>query len=53
MKILELYVLVMSRTRFRVNPRSIVAGMIRNSLLETGVKSEVQVTATGLKPRTT
>ena len=32
---------VMSRTRFRVNPPSIVAWMSRNSLLEAGVKSEV------------
>ena len=31
-----LYVLVMSRTRFRVNPHSLVAWMSRNSLLETG-----------------
>ena len=35
-----LYVLVMSRTRFRVNPHSIVAWMSRNSLLEAGAKSE-------------
>ena len=36
-----LYVLAMSRTRFRVNPHYIVAWMWRNSLLEAGVKSEV------------
>ena len=36
-----LYVLIMSRRRFRVNPHSIVAWMSRNSLLETGPKSEV------------
>ena len=48
-----LYVLVMSRTRFRVNPHSIVAWMSRNSLLEAGAKSEDEVTATGLEPRTT
>ena len=36
-----LYVLIMSRTRFRVNPHSIVAWISRNSLLETGAKSEV------------
>ena len=48
-----LYVLVMSRTRFRVNPHSIVAWMSRNSLLEAGAKSEGEVTATGLEPRTT
>ena len=35
-----LYVLIMSRTRFRVNPHSMVALMPRNSLLETGAKSE-------------
>ena len=45
-----LYVLVMSRTRFRVNPHSIVSWMSRNSLLKAGVKSEVSVTATGLEP---
>ena len=36
-----LYVLIMSRTRFRVNPHSIFACMSRNSLLETGAISEV------------
>ena len=36
-----LYVLVMSRTCFRVNLHSIVAWMSRNSLLEAGAKSEV------------
>ena len=36
-----LYVLMMSRTRFRVNPDSIVAWMSRNSLLEAGAKSEI------------
>ena len=36
-----LYVFVMSRARFRVNPRSIVAWMSRNSYLEAGAKSEV------------
>ena len=35
-----LYVLVMSRTRLRVNPHSIVAWMSRNYLLEAGMKSE-------------
>ena len=38
-----LYVLVMSCTRFRVNPHSI----------EGEVKFEGEVTATGLEPRTT
>ena len=37
---------------FRVNPHSIVALMSRN-LLEAGAKSEGEVTATGLEPRTT
>ena len=37
-----LYVLVMSRTRFRVKLHSIVAWMSRNSLLETGAVSEVK-----------
>ena len=35
-----LYVAVMSRSRFRVNPHSIVACMSRKSLLETGAKSD-------------
>ena len=35
------YVLVMSRTRFRVKPHSTVAWMSRNSLLKAGAKSEV------------
>ena len=48
-----LYVLVMSRTRFRVNPHSIVVWMSRNSLLEAGAKFEGEVTAAGLEPRTT
>ena len=39
--LLWLYVLIMSRTCFIVNPHSIVARMSRNSLLETGAKSEV------------
>ena len=46
-----LYVLVVLRTRFRVNPHSIVAWMSRNSLLEAGAKSEV--TVIGLEPTTT
>ena len=37
----RLYVLVMSRTFFRVNPHSIVAWMSRNTLLEAGAKPEV------------
>ena len=51
--VFKLYVLVMSRTRFRVNPHSIVAWMSRISLLEAGAKSEGEVTATRLEPRTT
>ena len=36
-----LFVLIMSRTHFGVNPHSIVAWMSRNSLLETDAMSEV------------
>ena len=36
-----LYVLIMSRTRFRVNPHSTVVWKSRNSLLEAGANSEV------------
>ena len=36
-----LYVLVMSRTHFKVNPHTILAWMLRNSLLEAGAKSDV------------
>ena len=36
-----LYILIMSRMHFRVNPHSIVAWISRNSLLEAGAKSEV------------
>ena len=49
----SLYVLIMSRTRFRVNLHSTVAWMSRNSLHEASAKSEVLVTATGLEPTTT
>ena len=38
---IKLYVLVMSRNRFRVNPHSIAAWMAKDSLLEAGRKSEV------------
>ena len=48
-----LYVLIMSRTRFRVNPYSKVSSKSRNSLLKAGAKSEVKVTATGLLEPTT
>ena len=51
--VIWLYVPVMSCTRLRVNPHSIVAWMSRNSLLEAGAKSEGEVTATGLQTRTT
>ena len=47
----KLYVLIMSRTHFRVNPHSIVAWLSRNSLLETGAISEVDLTR--LEPTTT
>ena len=39
----KLCVLVISRTRFRVNPHSIVAWMLRNSLLETGLAKWLSV----------
>ena len=38
---------------FRVNPHSIVALLSGNTLLEAGAKSEGEMTATGLEPRTT
>ena len=37
----RLYVPVLSRMDFRVNPHSIISWMSRNSLLEAGTKSEV------------
>ena len=37
---------------FRVNPHSIVAWLSRNSLLEEAAKSEREMTATGLEPKT-
>ena len=43
----------MPRTRFRVNPHSVVARMSRDFLLETGVISEVYVTTTVFEPKTT
>ena len=43
----------MSHRRFTVNPHSIVASMSWNSLLEEDAIAEVEVTATGLKTRTT
>ena len=43
-----LYVLVMSRTRLRVNAHSIVVWMSRNFLLEACAKSQSYVTATGI-----
>ena len=48
-----LYVLVMPRTRFRVNPHSIFAWMSIKFLLKGSTKSECEVTATALEPRTT
>ena len=46
-----LYVIIISRTCFRVNPQSRVAWMSGNSLLKTDTKSEVivKVAATGLE----
>ena len=52
LRCIRLYVLLMSRTRFTVNPHSIAAGMSRNYLLEGGAKSEAEVTSTGIEPRT-
>ena len=49
---IRLYVLVMSHTRFSGNPHSIVARMSRNFLLEGDAKSQSEVTATELEPRT-
>ena len=48
-----LYVIIMSRTRFRVNLHHIVAWMPRNLLLETGAIFEVLATATWLESSTT
>ena len=38
---------------FRVNLRSVIAWISKNSLLETGAISEVKLTVTGLKQTTT
>ena len=48
-----LYVIIMSRMRFRVNPHSMVAWMLGNSMLKTSAKSEVEVTAAGLQTAAT
>ena len=48
-----LCVFIMSHTCFQVNPHSLFARMSRNSLLETGAISEVEVTAMGLEPTAT
>ena len=42
-----MYVLIMSHRPLRENPRPIVASMQRNSFLETGAKSAVELTAAG------
>ena len=42
-----MYVLIMSHRPLRENPGPIVASMQRNSFLETGAKSAVELTATG------
>ena len=39
LRFILLYILIMSRVRFRVNLHSIVAWMLRNSLLEMGAAS--------------
>ena len=44
-----LYVLIMSRTHFRVNLHSIVAWMSRNSLFETGAITEVSSDNNGIQ----
>ena len=49
----SLFLLIMSRTGFRVNPQSIFTGISRNSLLERGAISEVQLTANRLEHTTT
>ena len=49
----SLYVIIMSRTCFRVNLHSIVAWMTKNSLLETDPISDAYVTAMGFEPTTT
>ena len=41
MIIMRLYVIIMSRRRFRVNLHSIVVSLSRHSLLETGAISEI------------
>ena len=49
----RLCVLIMSYTHFRVNLHSVVARLLRNSLIETDAISEVYVTATGFESKTT
>ena len=48
-----LHVIIMSRTRARVNLHTIIAWMFRNPLLEMGVISEVKATATEFEPTAT
>ena len=48
-----LYVLILSRTRFRVNTHSIFAWMSKNCLLYKKVISEIEVTSMALKPTAT
>ena len=47
------YVITMSCTHFRVNLHSIVAQMSRNSLLEKGIISKIEVTAMRFELTTT
>ena len=49
-ELILLNVLIISRTRFRVNLLSIVAWMLRNSLPETGTTYEIWMTVTELEP---
>ena len=46
-----LYVLIISSTRFRVNPHSIVPWILRNSLLEAGAKSKFKWLQLDSKPQ--
>ena len=47
-----LYVVTMSRTRFKVSRHFVVAWISRNFFLEACVKPEALVIATGLEPTT-
>ena len=49
---IELYLFVMSRTNFGLNPQSLVFSMLSISLLEAGAKSELEVTEISLEATT-